>query len=114
MSFKERKDAEQSDIEARIQRDKMLSHAVETIHAELPGSVDLSRDIEAALSLINQRALSANMIIITTSITTSMAQQGAVLMALVMVVCQWVEREKLEAMQRQQRLMGHSGGNHHP
>lgn len=101
--------------ERTVERDRKLSHAVETVW-----TFDLSLLsglIEEALSRVNQRALDAGMIIMSTTLTSNASHhrigEDQEPIMVVSVICQWVERDKLEAMQRQQRLMG-GGGNHRP
>ena len=93
--------------QAKIARDKALPCAVECSAAPLD-AVKVGEMIEASMTRLNARALAAGMAIVNTSSFQSMtydtSYQGVAVMFT--TIAQWIDRDKLEAMQRQQALMG--------
>lgn len=92
--------------------DRHSSHAVEIVNVELTHTNIASEQVSRAMSRINQRAMAANMVILSTTISTNTyvldktEHATARPWLALTVLCQWVERSKLESMQRTNILAG--------
>jgi hypothetical protein len=92
-------------IEERMTEDQQSTHAVEIVNVSLSDLNNAGRQVSGAMLRINQRAMAANMVVLSTVISTNAYVSPAAIPFLVLaVLCQWVERGKLEAAQRQQVL----------
>lgn len=99
---------EEQDKNKEIARDKALSHAVEAVEINGASPKGAGLRVEEMMAALNARAMRADMVIIN---TTMLAAEG-----LTFIIAQWMERSKMEALQRQQILMGGAptnGGRRH-
>jgi hypothetical protein len=99
---------EDSELSKDVKRDRALTHAVVVVDVESLDDLVAGEIIEAALKELNDRSLASGMVILSTTLSQSSyvlpsTCKGHVVLT---IVCQWVERDKLERMQAQQRLMG--------
>lgn len=93
-----------------IERDKKLSHAVELVDVDTLDEDMAGMLIEDAMTDLNRRALSAGMVILTTTITATaytVKERGHMVYV---IAAQWMEREALERLQRQQHIIGGPNG----
>lgn len=86
-------------------RDKKITHAVETVNVSLRAG-DEARAIEEAMARLNARSLAAAMVIMSTTVTQTVYDRNGECYLLYTVMVQWMSRENLEALQRQQRILG--------
>jgi hypothetical protein len=93
--------------QAAIERDRALPVAVEVAAAPLDAQ-QFGRAVEQAMARLNARAMAAGMVLLNTTQHQSLAYDpGSETVAAVMTILgQWMQKDKLEAMHRQQALMG--------
>lgn len=88
-------------------RDKQTSYVVKVV--QLQGGTDQQElAITAALDDIDRRAKRANMQAFQPAFVPIASDTPN--FCRVVILCQWIDREKLEKLQRQQALMGQQGG----
>lgn len=95
-----------------IERDQTLTHAVYCADFSVKDQHAVQEGISEGLLELNTRALAANMVLMNTTISQSAyfdETEGCGHLC-VTVVAQWMQREALERLQTQQRLMGQNGG----
>lgn len=104
--------AEEAFKKKAIERDQTLTHAVYFADFSVNDEHAVQEGISDGLLALNGRALAANMVLMSTVISQSAyfdEAEGCGHLCLT-VVAQWMQREALERLQTQQRLMGQNGG----
>jgi len=106
MSVKNADDKEP--VSPEVLADRALTHAVECAWASNDNADGLARAIENACSILSRRAKAAQMVPLSTSIFAvgSPAAGGSGGVVTVGVMLNWIFKDNLEALQRQQALMG--------
>lgn len=98
--------------QVKIDQDRSRPHAVMCVLANLTDKETFQEScadaVEKGMRQLRNRADAAKMQILSTSISTNIMMVGEVPYAYVMVLCQWVEVEKLQEMQRRAALVGGS------
>lgn len=89
-----------------IEADRKLTHVAIFIDGPILDEVEVELKIENGLADLNQRALKAGMVILSTTFLQSSHSQGGEGHVCITVLCNWMQRDALERMQTQQRLMG--------
>lgn len=89
----------------RSEQDKKLTHAVESVNVSLRGGEE-ARAIEAAMSRLNARSLASSMMIMSTTVTQTVYDRAGEPYLCYTILAQWMSREALEQLQRQQRILG--------
>ena len=97
-----------------VEQDQKNTHAVEFVESLIlpddssDAGVPVAAKIAGALNRINERALSANMVVLNVAITQSSFYDGNNGHVCTTIICQWTERGALERMQLQQSILGNS------
>lgn len=92
--------------------DQQVSHAVEVLLFnawDFGRAGEVNQTVEAALSRINARAMHAAMVIVSTTLATALSDSKSGPMLSITIVCNWVARDRMESLQRQQALMNAQG-----
>ena len=89
-----------------VERDKTLTHAVELVVHPLSSERYAADAIEDAMVQIKERAEAAGMVPLSTSTAQSAYVVDGCDTIVFSIVVNWMERDALEKMQRQSRLMG--------
>lgn len=96
--------------QAKIDRDQTLTHCAEIVDVPVGAGEYMEQAamaISDAMLRIDVRSKEANMVVISTSISTNMSVARSGERHLTMtIMCQWVNRDKLEQMQRREALGG--------
>jgi hypothetical protein len=101
--------------QAQIEEDRSTTHAVTVLCLPLSGSTVVNDEGRAEASIadaiddIDQRAKAANLQAFAPQISQSTCANNGVIWLTVTIIVQWVDREKLQSLQRQQALMGGPG-----
>jgi hypothetical protein len=90
-----------------VEFDKKSFHAVFFKDCQSWDGAQVAAAITLGLKTLNDRALRADMqIVSTTTLQNSYSMPDGTGHVCTTIICQWVDRETLASMQRQQKLMG--------
>lgn len=93
-----------------VVRDQTLSHAVVVVDVEAIEEDMAGMLIEDAMTELNKRALAASMVILSTTITATAYTVNNRGHMVYVVAAQWMGRDTLEKLQRQQQIIGGPNG----
>jgi len=92
---------------ARIEADKVTTHAVVVLSFPAIDTEEAETQLVEAMKLINARALAAGMVVLSTSISSvAWVPESGRGWVTVVIMCQWMSRDEMARMQRQQMLTG--------
>jgi hypothetical protein len=94
-----------TELTAEILRDQVLTHAVEVATESGVKGDALAREVEQAFVRIGDRCKKAGMVPVSMSMFGVGVPNGQTGAVTVVVMCNWIFKDNLEAMQRQQALM---------
>ena len=95
------------DLSLSVEQDKKHTHAVFFDDSTTSDSFVMAARIAVGLKRLCDRALRANMVIVSTqTLQSAYCTPQGVGHICTTVICQWMDRETLASMQRQQQLMG--------